>query len=601
MIIDVLTLFPEFFSSPLDTSIIKRSKEKVDFNIVNIRDFTTDKHKKADDKTFGGGCGMVMKAQPIFDAVDSLKLKQDTKIIMLCPTGKTYNQKKAIELSKEERIVFICGHYEGIDERVRKYLVNDEISIGDYVLTGGEVATLTVIDSIVRLIPEVLGNENSAIEDSFSDGLLDCPHYTRPNKYRDLEVPEVLISGNHSKINEWRIKEKIKNTLIKRFDLIKIYDFSQIKHSLIKEILEELKQEAVDLEKYKIDFLESKIKEIKLLQSKNKRKITLEDGNWSIDNKKKIETILNTHSFQNKKVIFDFDNTIISRDAGEYSFLKLVNNNKINIDEIKSFSPDFIFNGKKIVLGETVNPFEYYNYLMDSLKTHNNQESEIINGYIWLVQALSTLSINQLIDIDIVEKDNQNLKDKIQPFFQPEMINLIGNLLLNAFNVYIVSATNTWTVRHIVINQLNKILKEKFKKDIKIKSENVYGINTLIKDMRTGELNKDFNLLKQNQKYKDMEIDEISNYMITSQITLPVSTFDGKAELIKKYILKDNEKPLLIAGDSPNDIPMLKLAEHKLWIQRTEKNEYERYIEKISNDTWIIQKTNTINSPGFIK
>ncbi len=222
MRIDILTLFPDFFSSPLNSSILKRAQDNnsVVFNLINIRDFAEDKHKKADDRPFGGGCGMVMKPEPIFKAVESINKNQDTKIIMLCPTGKKYDQKKAVELSNDQHLVFICGHYEGIDERVRKHLITEEISIGDYILTGGEIATLTVIDSIVRLIPNVLGNENSAIQDSFSDGLLDCPHYTRPEIFRDMSVPEILLSGNHAKIDEWRLKEKLRLTLTRRPDLL---------------------------------------------------------------------------------------------------------------------------------------------------------------------------------------------------------------------------------------------------------------------------------------------------------------------------------------------------------------------------------------------
>ncbi|MBC7473675.1 MAG: tRNA (guanosine(37)-N1)-methyltransferase TrmD [Candidatus Sericytochromatia bacterium] len=222
MKIDILTLFPDFFLSPLNSSILKRAQDNnsVIFNLINIRDFAEDKHKKADDRPFGGGCGMVMKPEPIFKAVESIDKNQDTKIIMLCPTGKKYDQQKAMDLSNDDHLIFICGHYEGIDERVRKHLITEEISIGDYILTGGEIATLTVIDSIVRLIPNVLGNENSAIQDSFSDGLLDCPHYTRPEIFRDMSVPEILLSGNHAKIDEWRLKEKLRLTLTRRPDLL---------------------------------------------------------------------------------------------------------------------------------------------------------------------------------------------------------------------------------------------------------------------------------------------------------------------------------------------------------------------------------------------
>jgi tRNA (guanine37-N1)-methyltransferase len=603
MQIDVLTLFPEFFISPLQTSIIKRSKEKVNFNIVNIRDFTLDKHKKADDKTFGGGCGMVMKAQPIFDAINSLDINKKTKIIMLCPTGETYNQKKAIEFSKEDRLVFICGHYEGIDERVRKHLVTDEVSIGDYVLTGGEVATLTIIDSVIRLIPDVLGNENSAIEDSFSDGLLDCPHYTRPHDYNGYFVPDVLMSGNHSQINEWRLKEKIKITLMKRFDLITKYDFKNISYKFLGNIIDEINndKELNNIEEFKINFLITKFNELKNNQSRANKKIQLENLNWNNDNKFILEDILNKNSFQNKKVIFDFDNTIISRDLGEYTFLELLKYNLIDINKLRDFSPDFYTDNKNIILGSTVNPLEYYESLMMSTNHQSLDESEIINGYIWLVQAMSGLTLKQIVDINVALSDTKEKENNLKPFFQPEIINLIGNLLINQFKVYIVSATNTWTVRNIVLKQLNPLLNQKFKKDIKISPQNIFGINTLIKDKRDNKLYKDIHLIKSNNRYKNMDLEELNNYTITSQITFPVTTFEGKNTLIEKYILKDNEIPFLIAGDSPNDISMITKSEYKLWIERTEKLHYKKYIENLINDSWIIQKANTINNPGFIK
>ena len=241
---DILTLFPEFFETPLKSSIIKRAIEsnKVSFNITNIRDFSTDKHKKADDRPFGGGCGMVMKVEPIYNALQHLKIPPYTKVIFTCPTGKPYSQAKAIELSKEENLVILCGHYEGIDERVRKYLINDEISMGDYVLTGGEIPALIIIDSIVRLLPEVLGNEFSALQDSFSDGLLDCPHYTRPEKFNDWDVPQILLSGNHQNIDNWRLKEKFKLTLLKRPDLMEKFSFDK----RTKKLFEEAKNELIE-------------------------------------------------------------------------------------------------------------------------------------------------------------------------------------------------------------------------------------------------------------------------------------------------------------------------------------------------------------------
>ncbi len=242
MKIDILTLFPEFFISPLNSSIIKRAQDSktVFLNIINIRDFATGKHKKADDSPFGGGCGMVMKPEPVFHAVESLEKTEDTKIILMCPTGKKYTQERALELSKTKHLIFICGHYEGVDERVRQHLVTDDISIGDYVLTGGEIPVLIVIDSLIRFLPGVLGNENSAQQDSFSDGLLDCPHYTRPRSFNGWDVPEVLISGDHAKINEWRLKEKLRSTLLKRPDLLDKVELDKKSVKLLKEIKKEV-------------------------------------------------------------------------------------------------------------------------------------------------------------------------------------------------------------------------------------------------------------------------------------------------------------------------------------------------------------------------
>lgn len=224
MHIDVLTLFPELVSGVFNHSILKRAygKEKYSYNLVNFRDYTENKHSKVDDYPYGGGAGMVLTPQPIFDAVKEVKKGRDTKprIILMCPQGAPYNQKKAEELSKEDHLMFICGHYEGYDERIREHLVTDEISIGDYVLTGGELGAMAVIDSVVRLLPDVLGNEESAPEDSFSTGLLEHPQYTRPANFRGMKVPDILLSGDHAKIKAWRHKESLKRTYERREDLI---------------------------------------------------------------------------------------------------------------------------------------------------------------------------------------------------------------------------------------------------------------------------------------------------------------------------------------------------------------------------------------------
>lgn len=241
MHIDILTLFPEVFSQPLNTSILKRAQDKglFSYDLVNFRDFTQNKHNKVDDYPYGGGAGMVLTPQPIFHAVEAVKEKRSSRprIILMCPQGKTYNQRIAEELKEEDHLVIICGHYEGYDERIREHLVTDEISIGDYILTGGELGAMVVIDSVVRLLPEALGNQTSAQADSFSTGLLEHPHYTRPADFRGMKVPDVLLSGNHEKIKDWRITQSLKRTLERREELLKEDTLST--HE--KAILEKLK------------------------------------------------------------------------------------------------------------------------------------------------------------------------------------------------------------------------------------------------------------------------------------------------------------------------------------------------------------------------
>ena len=219
MKIDVLSLFPGMFSGVFEESIIKRAinENKVSINIHNFRDFSLDPHNKVDDTPYGGGAGMVLTCQPIFDCVKSLRT-DDSIVILLTPDGEVYKQSKAYELSKCKHLIFICGHYEGFDERIRS-ICDLEISIGDYVLTGGEIASMAIIDSIVRLIPGVI-EEESHINDSFNDNLLDYPTYTKPRVYEGMEVPEVLVSGDHKKIAEWRMEESLKRTRERRPDLL---------------------------------------------------------------------------------------------------------------------------------------------------------------------------------------------------------------------------------------------------------------------------------------------------------------------------------------------------------------------------------------------
>lgn len=231
---NVLTLFPEMFSS-LDESIIGRSKEKglIDINLINIRDFSKNKHKKVDDTPYGGGAGMVMEPTVVYDAFKSIK-DEKTKVIYLSPQGKTLNQQKVQDLAKEENITLLCGHYEGIDQRVIDTIVDEEISIGDYVLTGGELPAMVLIDSVSRYIEGVL-KEESIKEESFTNGLLEYPQYTRPEMFLDKKVPEILLSGNHQKIDEWRRNQSIINTYIKRPDLLKEINLSEKEQKMLEE------------------------------------------------------------------------------------------------------------------------------------------------------------------------------------------------------------------------------------------------------------------------------------------------------------------------------------------------------------------------------
>lgn len=220
MTIDVLTLFPEMFTGVISSSIIKRAidDKKVTINLHNFRDFSKDIHHKVDDTPYGGGCGMILACQPIFDCVNSLR-RENSKVILLTPDGTVYNQEIAGSLSKEEHLILICGHYEGFDERIRS-LCDMELSIGDYVLTGGEVPAMVLIDSVTRLLDGVI-NKESYENDSFYQGLLDYPQYTKPRVYNGLEVPEVLLSGNHQKIAEFRKVQALERTKLRRPDLLK--------------------------------------------------------------------------------------------------------------------------------------------------------------------------------------------------------------------------------------------------------------------------------------------------------------------------------------------------------------------------------------------
>lgn len=235
---DILTLFPEFFTSPLEQSLLGKAVAKgvLTVNTRNLRDFTTDRHRTTDDSPYGGGHGMVMKVEPVVAAIEALRAEGPAgRVILTTPQGVPLTQSLVRELSREERLIIVCGRYEGVDERVRAF-VDTEISLGDFVLTGGEVAALALVDSVGRLVPGVLGEPGSAEHDSFSDGLLEYPQYTRPEDFRGLKVPEVLLSGDHAEIERWRRTESLERTAERRPDLIEKAGLTEAEKRLVKKI-----------------------------------------------------------------------------------------------------------------------------------------------------------------------------------------------------------------------------------------------------------------------------------------------------------------------------------------------------------------------------
>ena len=239
---DVFTLLPEVFPPYLNSSILNRARQRglIDVRIHNIRDWAADKHHVTDDEPYGGGGGMVMKVEPVFAAVESiLRPEGGCPVILLTPQGRVFSQKTAMELVRNPRLVLISGRYEGVDERIRKHLVTDEISIGDYVLTGGELPALILIDAISRLIPGVLGDPDGAMDDSHAGGLLEYPHYTRPPEYRGWGVPEILLSGDHAKIEKWRREQSLRRTMKRRPDLMENAPLSEKDRKVVKKIQDE--------------------------------------------------------------------------------------------------------------------------------------------------------------------------------------------------------------------------------------------------------------------------------------------------------------------------------------------------------------------------
>jgi len=238
MHIHILSLFPNMFNGPFSESILKRAIDRglVEIAIHNIRDYTSDRHHVVDDYPYGGGQGMVLKPEPIFEAVESIKGDSEMPVILLTPQGRLFHQRVAEELAKCQEMILICGHYEGVDERVREHLATDEISIGDYILSGGELAAMVVVDAVVRQLPGALGAEGAVREDSHSSGLLEYPQYTRPQIFRGWEVPQVLLSGNHAQIAKWRREQSIRRTLKRRPDLLEKADLSPEDRRLLERV-----------------------------------------------------------------------------------------------------------------------------------------------------------------------------------------------------------------------------------------------------------------------------------------------------------------------------------------------------------------------------
>lgn len=237
MKIKILTIFPEMFQGPFQSSILKRAQENglLTVELVDIRAYSQDRHQKVDDYPFGGGAGMVMKPEPFYDCLEAVDPGRLGRRILLSPQGRVFNQKRARELAREREIILICGHYEGIDERV-KTLVDEEISLGDFILTGGEIAAMALVDSVTRLIPGVVGGAGSLVEETFNDGLLEYPHYTRPASYRQMEVPQVLLSGNHQEVDRWRRRQSVRRTFFRRPDLLVEAEWSDTDRATIDAI-----------------------------------------------------------------------------------------------------------------------------------------------------------------------------------------------------------------------------------------------------------------------------------------------------------------------------------------------------------------------------
>lgn len=349
----------------------------------------------------------------------------------------------------------------------------------------------------------------------------------------------------------------------------------------------------------------------------------LETYNWNEKTRVNLNKLILENSFKNKKVIFDFDNTTVSRDIGEATFAYLLKNNKIAINEhLKAISPSFIDEkGNNISIDKVIDLSEYYEKIITSTNHKNDQASYIIS-YGWIVQIMQGLTPYDIIDAtkkvfkaNFAKNDRLNRKDSkisitegktsyLIPFFHDEMIDLIGNLILKEYDIYFVSGSNSWTIRYMTTKELPKLLKQKFGKNLKIKPENVIGVNTLIKDKRNGKLYKDYFLVKENKKYAEMNEDELKNYELTNQLVSPLSGFDGKTANIMSYICQNYERPFLALGDSSGDFSMLNYAENRIWFARMENNQYQKdiaeIIKKTDKNTWFIQPVLTKENAGFV-
>lgn len=358
----------------------------------------------------------------------------------------------------------------------------------------------------------------------------------------------------------------------------------------------------------------------------SKGEIKLEKYNWNNETRVKLEKILNENSQKNKKVIFDFDNTVISRDIGEATFAYLLKNNMIDKEKIRAFSPSFTFEGKEVSIDNTVDISDYYEKLCSVTEHQENDTAIAMTAYTWVVQIMEGLTPYDVMNAtkqafmnNISSSDRKKAKNtKIEitegktsymvPFFHPETVDLIGNLLLNNYDVYFVSASNVWTIRYMVMFELTKLINEKFKSNVKISPEKILGVNPLIRDKRTGLLYKDTLFVREKTKqsllYGSMNENELKNYELTNQINSPITGYEGKVTNIMKFIVNENEKPFLIAGDSPGDYDMLKFSQNRLWFARLEKPDYQKnlnaLIKKHQYKNWFIQPVLYKSMPGLI-